>query len=284
MKIGIIGPGVYGIALGKELSKYNDVLYYTMLDSEYNLLKNDYNITTDIKKIEDTDLIIIALSSLYIDKINLNIDENKQILIATKGLINGTYVKDYIYNKTKCNNISIIAGPSFANEMNDITCFTISTKSDFYKNIKTDNFKFEYIDNDKGIALCSTLKNIYAFGFGILDKCTYTTKMAFLTDCFKEMKYLFECLNIDTNILFSYAGIGDFVLTTTSSSSRNYTFGKMLALKEDINEFKKTNTIECISNINELKSLIKDIDLKIINILYNVIKDENTSYLDNYFN
>ena len=282
MKIAVIGPGRYGLALGKEYSKYNDVIYYTEVLEEYELLKDKYNITTDIKKLEDYDLIIIAVSSIYIDKLNLNINPNKQILIATKGLINGNYIKKYIYDKTKCNNISIIAGPSFANEMDTKTYFTISTKTNFYKQIKTDNFVFEYVDNDEGIALCSTLKNIYAFGFGVLDKCSYNIKMAFLTDCFNEMKYLFEKLNIDSSILFSYAGIGDFVLTVTSDSSRNHTYGKLLSLKENISLYKKTNTIECISNINEVKLLIKDINLNILNKLYNVIKYEDSSYLNDY--
>ena len=108
--------------------------------------------------------------------------------------------------------------------------------------------------------------------------------MGFLTDCFNEIKYLFEQLNIDTNILFTYAGIGDFVLTVTNDSSRNYTYGKMLSLNEDVSLYKKTNTIECISNINEVKLLIKDIDLPIINIIDKVIINNDISYLTNYFN
>ena len=96
-----------------------------------------------------------------------------------------------------------------------------------------------------------------------------------MTEVFNSIGNILNNLNCDEKTIMSYAGIGDLLLTCTSTKSRNYCFGKLIGQKrnEEIEDYLKNNTVE---GYNTLKSTIKllerkNIDIEIIDLIYKIV-------------
>ena len=85
--------------------------------------------------------------------------------------------------------------------------------------------------------------------------------------------YSFEC---NKRTVLSYAGIGDLLLTCTSTKSRNFTFGKLIwqnPPKEKIEKYLKETTVEGYYTLESIYQLLKnkDVSMPIIDLIYEII-------------
>lgn len=87
----------------------------------------------------------------------------------------------------------------------------------------------------RGVALCGVLKNIYAIGLGIAHGLAWGENANgwLVAHALGEMQVITEELGGQSETLFSVAGIGDFVATALSESSRNHRYGLALARGEE---------------------------------------------------
>ena len=89
--------------------------------------------------------------------------------------------------------------------------------------------------------------------------------------------------------ILSFAGIGDILLTCSSSKSRNYTLGKMIGEERERQEIKKyidSSTIEGLYTLNSIKKLLKDkeIEMPIIDLISDIIMGKkNLIELNNFW-
>ena len=106
-----------------------------------------------------------------------------------------------------------------------------------------------------------SLKNIYAILMGILEglSCNESTKAMFMTKIAKEIEKILESFSCNKETILSYAGIGDLLLTCTSISSRNYSFGVLLGQgveKTQISEYLAQNTVEGVYTLESITSMV----------------------------
>ena len=288
MKILIIGAGAYGLALSNILTDKNEVTIYSSIKEEIEILKNtnkNEKIFPDItlqnikyiNQIEEQyDLTILALPTKIIEqelnKIKDNIKDTPMI-ITSKGIYNNKFPYEIVKEILKTENISIISGPSFAKDVIKKEPISLTLAP---KNIDIFNEKYVKIETTKdilGLELCGTLKNIFAIGSGILagmDK-SESTKAAYLTKIINETKEIIKKLGGDENTILLSCGIGDIILTCTSSNSRNYTLGYKIGKQEPIQEYINQTTIEGLNALKEYKKLLQETPIEIINILYEII-------------
>jgi glycerol-3-phosphate dehydrogenase (NAD(P)+) len=134
--------------------------------------------------------------------------------------------------------ITYLSGPSFAKEIIDkqITVVALAGKVpevllDVCKKMNTGYFKAMPTYDIKGVLLGGALKNILAIAGGILEGLGYNhnTRAAMITRGITEMLRFGKVYNARPETFYSYAGMGDLILTTTSSLSRNKTFGLEIA-------------------------------------------------------
>jgi glycerol-3-phosphate dehydrogenase (NAD(P)+) len=134
--------------------------------------------------------------------------------------------------------ITYLSGPSFAKEILDrqVTIVSLAGKSpDVMLNVaqmlQTDYFKAFPTYDIKGVLLGGALKNILAIAGGMLEGLgfNHNTRAAMITRGITEMLRFGKVFNARTETFYSFAGMGDLILTTTSDLSRNKTFGKELA-------------------------------------------------------
>ena len=136
----------------------------------------------------------------------------------------------------------------------------------------------EATDDIEGIQLAGGIKNAIAVGSGILNglKAADSTKAAYIAKGMADMAKLMTMLGGKKETAYTYAGIGDLLLTCMSSTSRNFTFGDYLGQGFSVEQaFARMNgkTVEGYKSIRALYKYAKanNVQLYTINILYNVI-------------
>ena len=68
-----------------------------------------------------------------------------------------------------------------------------------------------------------------------------------ITESLNDIKELIKALGGNPKTCLLFAGVGDLLLTCTSTKSRNFKFGKLVgsgALKEEKEQFLAENTVE----------------------------------------
>lgn len=307
MKIAIIGSGAFGIALSCAFIKStNDIAMWTV-PNEYDMLikyrTNDkvlkgvkiddrIKISTNLKDvIKDANLIVIAIPVKFIDNVVKEmaeyITDNQHICIASKGIIQEycEFAYSTIYKNIHTDKIGLIAGGTFAIDMANEYPMGLTIASKNNETIKIINkalfnsfITCEITDDIVGIEICGAIKNILAIATGILEglQVVESTKYTFMTKCINDIGMIIHNLGGKKDTLLTYAGIGDILLTSTSSKSRNYTLGKMIGEKvnkEEINYYIENTTIEGLYTLKSMKTLLdkNNISMDLINYLDNII-------------
>jgi len=303
MKVAILGTGVYALALANSINKNYEIHMWTKFKEEKELLEQSsdvkdipvpkhVNISNNLEEVvKNSKVIIIAIPAKFFEE-NIKllakyVNSKQHICIATKGISqnNNLFMNQIVEKYIKTKNISAISGPSFAidivNKLPIGLTFASRNKKHFetLKQIfKGSNIKLTYTRDIIGAELCGSIKNIIAIACGILDgmDANESTKAMFLTEAVNDIKNLIFLLGGTKKTILSYAGIGDLVLTCTSTKSRNFTLGNLIGKnksKEIIDEYIKTTTIEGLYTLESIKKLIikKGLKIPIITLIYNII-------------
>lgn len=303
MNIGIIGSGVYAVALMHALEKKNEKIKiwthdenildkfnktHKLESSEHVEISDKVSVYTNINEvIKNSDIIYIVTTSKFFNQTIKNIKNsynNSTICIATKGLdeITNSFLSETVENVLNTNKVCAISGPSFAVDItnDEIISLTLGSKNkecleQVKKSIHGDTIFISETEDILGIQLCNTYKNIIAIASGLLNGLGYTnsTNAFFITKAINELTTLIVEFDGNKETVFSSAGIGDLLLTCTSEKSRNYSFGKLLAEK-NITDIDLTEiTVEGYHALLALKSLLLEhnIESKLLNLLYNII-------------
>lgn len=316
MKITMIGAGAYSIALALMLAKKkeNNIVMWSENIELYNEFKKTHKVDKifeDLKlpdnisitnsydeALKDTSLVFIACAAKYVDDVCLGIkpfyNKTIPICIASKGIeeTTGSFLSDIVSKTLGTKNIAVLSGPTFAIDMvnNQPTALAlagtnIKTINIVKNNLSNETLKLRECSDLKGIQICGSIKNVIAIAAGMIKGLGYEeSTLAFLiNESLHDIKYLISKLGGDKKTVLSYAGVGDLLLTCTSSKSRNYSFGYTVGSTKDpikIREFLETHTVEGYYTLSSIYKLVKtnNIDLPIINLIYDIImngKDPN---------
>lgn len=289
MNILIIGAGAYGLALSTILSEKNKVTVYSSLEEEINNLNKTHKneklfpnieLSKEIKFINKInnkyELIVLALPTNIIEQELLKIKEKIKetpILVTAKGIYNKELPYQIVKRIIKTKKIYVLSGPSFAKDVIEKQHLTLTLAGNNNLNIFNENTKIEYTKDSIGTELCGMVKNIYAIGAGMLDgiNASESTKASYLTNIINETGKIIEKLGGKKETILLSCGIGDTILTCTSTSSRNYTLGTMIGKKQNIEKYLKETTVEGINSLKELKNIINIKEFNIIDTIYNII-------------
>lgn len=128
---------------------------------------------------------------------------------------------------------AILSGPSFAKDAAQglPTAVTIAARMDIARGLQTAmshaTFRPYASDDIVGVALGGAAKNVYAIASGIVDGMGLgeSARAALLARSFAELMRLGVALGARGETITGLSGLGDLVLTATSPSSRNFSFG-----------------------------------------------------------
>lgn len=132
---------------------------------------------------------------------------------------------------------AVLSGPSFASDVaqNLPTAVTLACTSpelgqSLTKAIGRPTFRPYWTDDLIGAEIGGAIKNVLAIACGITDglKLGRSAHAALISRGFAEMKRLAVALGARETTLSGLCGLGDLVLTCSSTQSRNMSFGKAL--------------------------------------------------------
>lgn len=307
MKIGLFGTGAYGMALSSILTHNRcEVTMWTKFEEEKKNLEekrgNDklipkfkiddsIKITTSVREcIKDKDLLIIAIPAAFVNDLCIDMKpyiENNHIVIATKGIEQGTglFISEIVEKHLNTKNIAVISGPSFAADIVTKKPVGLSVASKIPETIlltkqalQNNYIKLRDTNDIIGVEICGSIKNVIALAAGILEglKANESTKAMLIAEALHDMERILFAFDCNKRTVLSFAGIGDLLLTCTSTKSRNYSFGKIIgekASKEEKEEYLKNTTVEGYYTLESIYQLLKNKEVKmpIIDLIYEIV-------------
>lgn len=303
-KVGVIGIGAWGTALAY-IASYNvkEVLFYGIDQEKI----HDFNIThvnydhfsdqilpdniigvCDVWQFQNTQAFIFAVPAQNFRQALTNFlpiirsNKNAIIVICSKGIENQSkkFLSQIVEEFGLSNPLVILSGPNFAKEIivDKLAAATIASKD--YDALKlmeeifySASFKLEKISDAMGLQVCGAIKNIYAIGAGIVAGLELGENFhaAFMRISVNEIRSILHHLQADHETIFSYGGIGDLFLTCSSTKSRNFEFGYMLANGYSVQKLISKKTVEGYYTLASIQTLIGDNQQKTISMLYNIV-------------
>ena len=320
MNVTILGTGAYGLALSSMFNLNNCIItMWTRFEEEKIKLENErcnklvlpeYKISENVKfttsleeSVKDANVIVIAIPVKFvaniINELKKYYKKNQHICIASKGIEQGSclFIASIVKKNIKTNRICVISGGTFAVDMVmnvplglSLASRSKSTISIMKKTLQNEYLKLIPTSDIFGVEMYGAIKNVVAIASGMIDGMGYpeSTKCMFITKSLNDIVNLIYEMGGNKKTILTYAGIGDLLLTCNSIKSRNYSFGKMIGERKDmevINEYKNTTTIEGLYTLKSIYDLIhrRKIKMPIINIIYDIVyHDKDVKLLEDY--
>lgn len=295
IKVGIIGSGSFGMAIGKHLIENNiDTKIWAFSKEEKDNLNNNrkskylpeiifpenMKASNDIKEVvEDRDIIFHVTPSKFfretLKKYKNYLNKDAKILICSKGFEKDTNktLEEVLEEETNNIKYGIFSGPSHAEEVSKnintaIVCASKDEKliEDVKKIFNRETLRV-YSSNDViGVSLGGSLKNIIAVAAGISAGLNLgdNTIAAIITRGLVELSRFAEKMGADKKTIYGLSGLGDLVVTCLSNHSRNRRAGIMIANGKKRDEIEKEMgmVVEGLDNIEVVYNLAKKMNIE----------------------
>ena len=245
-------------------------------------LPEEIKSTCDLKEAPSSEWVFVAIPVKFLravlEEAKPHITENHKFVILSKGIeqktlmLPGDIIDDVLgYKASKL----ALGGPNFALEIvnKQYTATTIaSDDKSLLLELKqiVSNFYFKpYLSDDLiGVQVCSALKNVLALAVGIARGAGFkdNTKAILITLGLSEIGNIIEALGGNKETIYSFAGLGDTILTCTGSLGRNLKVGTMIGEGKSLDEIDKMGiTAEGLNTVQSTYELIKkhNLDLPI---------------------
>lgn len=317
MNIAIIGTGVYGIAMATALSqnkKNKIIMWAESNEAKEKILKerkkysglNGLHIPDKIKftdsyeeALKDADLVFIMCAARFVGSVCKDmlpyINKKMHFIIGSKGIEQVTcrFVHEVFLSFIDTRNLGVISGPSFAIDIANLEPIGLSigirsnsTLNVVRKAYKGTNIKLRETKDLVGIELCGSIKNVIAVAAGILEGLGYSesTRSFLITESLHDIKGLIKGLKGNKKTILSFAGVGDLLLTATSTKSRNYSYGVLLGKGDTkkAQEYLDNTTVEGYYTLKSIYALLrkKKIEMPVIDLIYDIVmKNEDPKKL-----
>lgn len=167
-----------------------------------------------------------------------------------------------------------LMGPSFAHEVahRKLTGVVLACKEEMMQYqiaqlIENNYFKIVMSRDTQGVQIAAALKNIIALAYGIVLGAQFSqnTNALYITQLFQEVGHYIKLSHGDSDTMYGLAGLGDVVLTTFGTQSKNLAFGKMLGQGFSFLQAQETckNIPEGINTAQALKKILSQDALRL---------------------
>ena len=308
-KYGVLGGGSWATALIKILSEKNkSINWYIRNEENISYLKNhnknpNYlkSLVLDINKIilsssieetvKNSDVIILAIPSPFLDSELKKIKSSltgKTIFSALKGVVPESHliVSEHLNQvyKVPFSKIGIITGPCHAEEvaLEKLSYLTVACKNQdigesMRESLDTKFIKAKLSKDSLGVEYAAMLKNIYAIVAGISHGLGYgdNFQSVLISNSLREMREFIKTIYKIKRDINDTEYLGDLLVTSYSTFSRNRTLGNMLgkgySLKAAISEMSMISEgYYATKNAYEI-GIENKINFSIINTAYDIL-------------
>lgn len=254
--IGIIGSGAWGTALGLLGAQAgSDVLMWAREDfvvSDINAkhantflpgvsLPEKVRATESLREVvQKADYLLLSVSAQVTRILAQQIADagggKAPLVLCAKGIEveTGELLSEIVREILPQIPLAVLSGPGFAAEIavGKVTAVTVASADRelaerLCQLLRTDFFRPYASADIITPQVCGSIKNVIAIAAGIVDgqKWGDNAKAALLTRALAEMMRFAVALGGQKESVLGLCGVGDLILTATSTQSRNYSFG-----------------------------------------------------------
>ncbi len=295
-KAGVIGGGAWGTALATVAARAGlSVLLQareTEVVDEINSrhsnslflpdvpLNPTIRATTEMADLADCDLILAVAPAQHMRSALAALSpvarEGLPVILCAKGIERGTnrLMNDVLTEALPHARGAVLSGPSFAGEVArglpaavTLACSDAALGADLAKAIATPKFR-PYVSNDViGAEAGGALKNVLAIACGIAEGrgLGRNAHAALITRGFAEVTRFAGRLGARPETVAGLCGLGDLVLTCSSSQSRNMSVGLALGAGQTLDQALsgKLSVAEGVESAPAVRSLARELDVEL---------------------
>jgi glycerol-3-phosphate dehydrogenase (NAD(P)+) len=253
MKLGIIGGGAWGTALAQVASAGGKDTLLWAIEPEVVDAVNDRhenpvflpNIPLnqsiraigDIAELRDCDAWLAVTPAQHLRSVLERMPEcDKPLILCSKGIEEKTGQLLHKVAKEVCPSapIAVLSGPTFAHEVAKglPTAVTLAAEDlalaeRLRERIAVPAFRIYVSDDVAGAEIGGAVKNVLAIACGVVEGkgLGQNARAALVARGFAEMRRFGLAFGAQRETLSGLSGLGDLVLTCSSTSSRNYSLG-----------------------------------------------------------
>jgi glycerol-3-phosphate dehydrogenase (NAD(P)+) len=236
MRVGVIGAGKWGEALGFALCQNPDIEVFVTSRQ-----KRDLPNFVSVEEILEIEYLIFAISAQNARSwLETNfVYKNQKILVASKGIevSSGKFLNEVFAEFLPTKNVAFISGPTFAAEViKALPCALVISSEDESVASKFSSFFPPFIkaytsDDVIGAEVSGAYKNVIAIASGICDGLGLgnNARASLISRGLVEMSRFGKHFGAKDETFIGLGGAGDLFLTASSELSRNYRVGFSLA-------------------------------------------------------
>ncbi len=254
MRLGIVGGGAWGTALAQVASAGGQETLLWALETEVveginNRRENTVFLpeitvnrairaTRDIEELSACDAWLVVTPAQHMRAVLERAhDCRKPLVLCSKGIEEKSGQLLHKVAKEACPGarVAVLSGPTFAHEVAKglPTAVTLAAEDaalaeELRERIKRPTFRIYVSDDLAGAEIGGAVKNVLAIACGVVEGrgLGQNARAALIGRGFAEMTRFGLALGAKRETLAGLSGLGDLVLTCSSTSSRNYSLGK----------------------------------------------------------
>jgi glycerol-3-phosphate dehydrogenase (NAD(P)+) len=254
MRIGVIGGGAWGTALAQVASTGDRETLLWALEPEVVEAINERHenpvflagvplntairATSALADLDACDAWLVVTPAQHMRAVlERAADCDKPLVLCAKGIEEKSGELLHQVARETCPNagIAVLSGPTFANEVarglpTAVTLAAADTRlaEKLRDRIKQPAFRIYISDDLAGAEIGGAVKNVLAIACGVVEgkRLGQNARAALIGRGFAEMARFGEAFGARRETLAGLSGLGDLVLTCSSTSSRNYSLGK----------------------------------------------------------
>ncbi len=256
-KVGVLGAGAWGTALAQMLaSDGRNVLLWALepeLVTQINtsrtnslylpsaVLAPTIRASGDLTEFSGCDILLVVTPAQHLGRVLGQLPKHpRDLILCSKGIEagSGRLMNDVAKAAAPASDIAILSGPTFAHEVAAglPTAVTLACGGGIPQwervspVIARPQFRPYYSDDVIGAEIGGAVKNVLAIACGVVDGLGLgqNARAALIARGYAEMLRFGEALGAERETLAGLCGLGDLVLTCSSTASRNFSLGKAL--------------------------------------------------------
>lgn len=256
MKLGVIGGGAWGTALAQVAAsgghhtllwaRETDVVESINLSHQNNIflpnieISHDIEATTNLDDLAVCDALLLVTPAQHLRAVLAQAAiGSRPIILCAKGIEAGTQLLMSEVAAQLCSDapIAVLSGPTFAHEVAQglptaitLACADADLGRRLAERIAQPGFRPYLTDDVIGAEIGGAVKNVLAIACGVVDGAGLgqNARAALIARGFAEMTRFGMARGARAETLAGLSGLGDLVLTCSSTSSRNFSLGKGL--------------------------------------------------------
>jgi glycerol-3-phosphate dehydrogenase (NAD(P)+) len=253
VKLGVVGGGAWGTALAQVASAGGEETLLWALESDVVQAVNvrhenspylpgvaldpAIRATSDLRDLESCDAWLVVTPAQHMRSVLEQAPKfDKPLVLCAKGIEERSGQLLHTVAREACTHapMAVLSGPTFAHEVAKglptavtLAAEDVSLAERLRKRLARPAFRIYVSDDVAGAEIGGAVKNVLAIACGVVEGkgLGQNARAALIGRGFAEMTRFGQAFGAKRETLAGLSGLGDLVLTCTSTSSRNYSLG-----------------------------------------------------------